>query len=272
MTQEPTSIQSLQRAFEILEILSLHPSGITLTDLAGVSGLSKSTVHRFLSSLCSLGYATKDEFHGKYRLTLRMYEIGGRVVHALGILDIAPPIIEQLVEKSQETVHLVLQEGSNVVYILKRNPSTSVINMASGVGNRAPMYCTGVGKAILAYLPLEEIRNIWQSSQIIPYTDTTICTLDELQRELAQVRARGIAFDNEEHEKGISCIAAPIFDYLKHPKYALSVSFPIFRMTPEKRENLIQIVQNAAQKISLILGSRQSSSSENTPVIPIYEE
>ena len=155
------SIQSLQRAFNILEFLSNYPYGAALTEISVASGLSKSTTHRFLTSLADLGYVVKNSSE-KYQLTLRMFEIGGRAVRALDIVETARPILDRMAEATKETVHLVVRDGNQIVYIYKRHLSAIPINMSSLVGNCSPIYCTGVGKAIFAYLPEEETPDIAQ--------------------------------------------------------------------------------------------------------------
>ena len=180
MEQTSKPIQSLHRAFEILELLSECPSGMALTVLAQQTGLSKSTTHRFLSSLREMGYVAQDANTGKYRQTLRMFEIGSRSVRALSILEIARPYLHDLMEKTGETVHLVTHEHDKVLYIYKNSYISDVpFNTGSLIGNCSPLYCTGVGKAILANLPASKVEQIWESSSIIQYTKNTIVSLDD---------------------------------------------------------------------------------------------
>lgn len=254
MNQSQNPIQSLSRAFHILEILSDHPRGISLTELAKCVDLSKSTVHRFLVSLSECGYVYKENSSGKYRLTLRMFEIGSRAVHALSILEIARPHLDHLAEVTNETVHLVLHEGTQVVYIYKYNLTTAAINIGSETGNCSPIYCTGVGKAILAHLPPEEISNIWKQCNIVRYTENTITDFDDMLAELARIRRYNYAQDNEEHEHHISCIAAPIFDFSGRPRYALSITAPTVRMPEDRRQEFIRLVQEVSMEISSLMG------------------
>ena len=255
MEQTSKPIQSLHRAFEILELLSECPSGMALTVLAQQTGLSKSTTHRFLSSLREMGYVAQDANTGKYRQTLRMFEIGSRSVRALSILEIARPYLHDLMEKTGETVHLVTHEHDKVLYIYKNSYISDVpFNTGSLIGNCSPLYCTGVGKAILANLPASKVEQIWESSSIIQYTKNTIVSLDELKNELNRIRSRGYAMDNEEHEPGVSCVAVPIFDFSGAPKYAMSVTAPTVRLDEEKRAECIGLLQRASREISKLLG------------------
>lgn len=254
MNQNTNPIQSLSRALNILEILSDHPRGLALTELAKHVDLSKSTVHRFLVSLSESGYVYKESSTNKYRLTLRMFEVGSKAVHSLNILEIARPWLDHLAEVTNETIHLVLHENTNVVYIYKYNITTAAINIASEIGNCSPIYCTGVGKAILAHLPPDEIARIWNESNIIRYTENTITEYEDMLVELARVRRYNYAQDNQEHERSVSCIAAPIFDYSGRPKYALSITAPTVRMTESRRQEFIRKVQEVSLELSSLMG------------------
>lgn len=252
------SIQSLQRAFNILEFLSNSPYGAALTEISVASGLSKSTTHRFLTSLADLGYVVKNSSE-KYQLTLRMFEIGGRAVRALDIVEAARPILDRMAEATKETVHLVVRDGNQVVYIYKRHLSAIPINMSSLVGNCSPIYCTGVGKAIFAYLPEEERREIWNSCNIQRFTPNTITDFQAMEEELQRVRDRGYAIDNEEHELGIYCIAIPIFDHACNPKYAISITFPHVRLSDELRDRSLKLLYSASLELSRLCGLSTSS-------------
>lgn len=252
------SIQSLQRAFNILEFLSTYPYGAALTEISVASGLSKSTTHRFLTSLADLGYVVKNS-SDKYQLTLRMFEIGGRSVHALDIVATARPILDRMAEATKETVHLVTRDGNQVVYIYKRRLSSFSSNMGSLVGNCAPIYCTGVGKAIFAYLPEEERREIWASCDLQRFTPNTITDFQAMEEELQRVRERGYAFDNEEHELGIYCIAIPIFDHTCYPKYAISISFPQVRLNDELQDKSLKLLYSASLELSELCGLSTNS-------------
>lgn len=161
-------------------------------------------------------------------LTLRLFEVGSRVSTALNLLTAAKPMLDELAADCQEVVHLVERDNSDVIYIYKAEPARPLVRMASYVGCRNPMYCTGVGKSILAYLPDEEVIKVWDSSEIHTYTEKTITDLDTLRSSLERVRRLGYAVDDEEHEPGVRCVAAPIFNWSDHPVAAVSISAPGF--------------------------------------------
>ncbi|MEM1486349.1 IclR family transcriptional regulator [Oscillospiraceae bacterium PP1C4] len=256
MENQP-GVQSLERAFDLIENLSLNPDGMQLMELSAATGLHKSTVHRLLASLAALGYIKKDENTGKYRLTLKLFELSGRVVDSIDVLEIAKAPLEQLRNTTQEAVHLVVREGIDIVYVHKVDSKNSSIRMFSRIGMRRPMYCTAVGKSILATMSDEEVMRIWERSNIIRYTQHTIVDLGSLFRELDEIRRRGYALDNEENELGVRCIGAAVLDYTGRGRAALSISAPIGRMTDERIQVLAADILAARAWISAEMGYKQ---------------
>jgi DNA-binding IclR family transcriptional regulator len=248
-------VQSIDRALDIVEALSVQPHGMLLKDLSAEVGLHVSTTHRLLASLVSRGYVQKDIETGKYRLTVRLFEIGSRAISGMNLVSISRPYLEQLAAGTGETVHLVARNNDEVVYLYKEDRRESVIHMASFVGLRSPMYRTAVGKSILALLPEEEVRRIWDRSVIEPLTPNTIVRYDDLLENLAIVRQRGWAMDNEENELGVLCIAAPIKDFTNTPIGAISISAPAARMTFSTCERFALKVIASTNAISRALGA-----------------
>ena len=135
----------------------------------------------------------------------------------MSLVSVARPFLERLADATNETIHLVARNRDEVVYLYKEDNNNSVTCMSSFVGKRNAMYCTGVGKCIMAYLPEEEVRGIWDRTAITAYTPKTIVEYPALLIELEQIRKNGFGLDNEEHEVGIMCIAAPVLDYSASP-------------------------------------------------------
>ena len=148
---EKSGVQSVERIFQLIEHLAAHPTGVSLQRLAEETGLAKSTVHRLLASLVGLGYVVQDEENGHYRLTLKMFELSSGIVDSMDIMGVAKAHLERLSQRTGEAVHLVIRDGRDIVYIYKTE--SGPMRMSSRVGLRSPLYCTGVGKAILATLP-----------------------------------------------------------------------------------------------------------------------
>lgn len=183
---EKSGVQSVERIFQLIEHLAAHPTGVSLQRLAEETGLAKSTVHRLLASLVGLGYVVQDEENGHYRLTLKMFELSSGIVDSMDIMGVAKAHLERLSQRTGEAVHLVIRDGRDIVYIYKTE--SGPMRMSSRVGLRSPLYCTGVGKAILATLPGDELEDIWTHSNVQKLTDKTITDLEELRSQLVEVR------------------------------------------------------------------------------------
>ena len=249
-TENVSGLQSADRLFQIMELLSVHGRGLPLSEICKQTGLPKGTASRMLSALIAHGYAAQDVENRKYRLTMRMFQIGSRVADSTGILRAAQPYLDDLAQRSKETVHLVTRMDHEVLYLYKEDGGAGYVRMASYVGLHNPMYCTGVGKSILAYLPEEELRSIWNSSEIVAYTDKTIIRLEDMLRETAQIRRQRYALDMEEHEEGVRCIAAPILDANGNPVAAISLSAPTLRLEDARIKELVPMVLETVEKIA----------------------
>ena len=249
-----TPVQSIDRVLDIIEVLSENPSGMTLTDLASCANLHTSTAHRLLSSLSTRGYAIKNPDTGRYKLTLRIFEIASRVANSSNLLTLSRPILERLQHNTNETVHLVVPDGADVVYLYKESDGTLDVRMGSTIGLRSPMYCTGVGKSILASMSSSKFKAVWEQSNPIQHTASTIIDESKMMAECRKIRALGYATDREEHESGVCCVAAVVKNCFDRPVAAISISLPSFRFTEEAEKNLSSLVKLAAEEISINLG------------------
>lgn len=254
MATNGSPVQSINRVFDIIEALSTVSHGMLLTDLSAKVGLHVSTTHRLLSALVSRGYVQKDTETGKYRLTMRLFDVGSRVVGGLNLVSVSRPFLEHLADFTGEIIHLVVRNGDEVVYLYKEDSSNTIIRMASFVGLRSPMYCTAVGKSIMAHLPEDEARAIWDRTIVTAFTPHTIIHFSDLLLELEQIRLQGYAVDRQEHELGVFCVAAPIFDYSGTPIGAISASAPASRMEPSRVEAFAQQIIISANGITNLLG------------------
>ncbi len=249
-------VQSVERTFTIINALSQAPDGAPLSELTSVTALNKSTVHRLLNSLMMLGYVSQDGRTGRYQLTIKMFEVGSRVIDKLDVNVISRPYLEKLSAETGEAVHLVVRDGNDIVYIFKEDSGigSSSVRMSSRVGLRSPMYCTAVGKSILAELPLDEVENIWKTSKIVKHTPNTITSFEDLKEQLKIIRDRGYAIDNEENELGVRCVGACLLDYSKNIAGAFSVSVPISRMDDNRLREISELVLKTRKDICSLLG------------------
>lgn len=252
MPEEKSGVQSVERIFTIIEVLASQPRGMSLQALAKTAGLAKSTAHRLLSSLITLGYAMQDEMTGQYKLTLKMFELSSGIVSEMDVLSVAKPHLDRLAARAGEAIHLVVRDGVDVVYIYKAE--TGGMRMGSRVGLRSPMYCTGVGKAILSTLPYEEIRQVWEASHRERLTPHTIVDIHELLGQLKLIRSRGWAVDDEENELGIRCVALALPSPGGRAEAAFSITSLVPNMSDERLEALARTALLARKDIMRDMG------------------
>jgi DNA-binding IclR family transcriptional regulator len=243
----------LDRALGILEVLSAEGPDLSLGEVSEKLGLHKSTAHRLIMVLERYKLIERNSVNGRYRLGLKLFEFGTRAVSQLDLRERARPFLERLVLETSETVHLCILDETEVVYLDKVEPARSV-RMASSVGRRNPAYCTAVGKAIMAYLPEPQVEAIIHKQGLKSVTANTITSLHELKAELAAIRERGYAVDNEEIEEGVRCVGCVVRNFSGEPVAAISVSGPAFRVTRDKVKSLSHPVIAAAKALSAELG------------------
>lgn len=246
-------VQSVERALTILEILSHYNNGLGVTELSEKVNLHKSTVYRLLSTLIEKGYVMQDEETNKYKITLKLFEIGNKKVESMDLLSLSKPYTRKLMESVNEVVHLVVRDKNEIIYIDKVE-ANNTIRMSSSVGKRYPMYCTANGKAILAHLPNSKLFEIWNNSKVKKNTKNTITDIGVLIEQLKIIKEKGYAIDNEECEIGVVCVGAPIFNRFGEIEGAVSISGPSIRMTDEKKEIVVKVVTKCAHLISKELG------------------
>jgi DNA-binding IclR family transcriptional regulator len=249
---EKTGVQSIERIFSIVEILAAHPRGAALQTVAGESGLAKSTAHRMLSSLVALGYALQDGVTGQYRLTLKMFELSSAVVNEMDVLSTARPYLDRLAARTGEAVHLVIRDGVDVVYLYKAE--SGGLRIGSRIGLRSPMYCTGVGKAILSTLSAEEVEQVWKQTRRKAATPHTITRLPDLLAQLEQTRRRGWAVDDEENELGVRCVALALPGPGGKAAAAFSVTSLVPNMSEDRMRKLAETALLARQDILRDMG------------------
>lgn len=252
-TESKNPIQVVDRIFQLIETMSMT-GPIGLIELSNMLNLHKSTTHRLLNSLVYMDYVKQDEGTSKYLLTFKLLEVANRSLDHTDIFAIAHRYLKKLSMQTGETIHLVQKEGTEAVYIDKVESSVNSVRMVSKVGSKIPLYCSGVGKAMLAYMTDDEITQIWERSVIHELTPYTITTLEGLMERLKEVRKNGYALDDEENEEGVRCIAACILDYKGRAKHAFSLSAPKSRMEDAKIKELIPYILQLKEELSKEFG------------------
>lgn len=250
-------IQSVVRALKVLELFTEDDTSLGLKEITERVGLSKPTVFRILSTLKKMDYIEQDPKSGKYMLGLKVFEVGSAFINKMSLRSFAMPLIQELVDKCNETVHLAILDKGEIIYIDKID-GTQTIRMMSAVGKRAPAHCTSVGKAILSYKSSEELDNILADIKMVKLTKNSIADKKKLKRELRQIKNQGYAIDNEELEIGLKCVGVPIFDYHGDAVGGISVSGPSTRFTSERlKDGLIPLIIETAEKISRRMGYKR---------------
>ena len=244
------SVKAVTKTVRILELLA-ERDGVGVTEIALHTATSKATAYRFLATLQRLGYIRQDRATERYSLTLKLFELGSLVRSRRSLVDEVHPTLQAVAAGTGETVHLAMLEAGHLVYVAKiESQRTLKVSMQSRVGSAAPIYCTGLGKAMLAGLAPDQVERILAQTELVAHTPNTLTDPSAIERELATIRAQGYAVDNEEHERGVTCIAAPVVDRSNVVVAAVSVSVPSIRMTAEAFERYRTEVVTAARTLS----------------------
>ncbi len=252
-------VQTIERVSSILDILAQSAQGISIRELSSAIGLPKGTTHRLLSSLIYFGYVRQEPTTRNYFLGLKFVELGQTLLSQLDLRKVAEPFLRGLAERTAETIHLVILDRNEIVYIDKmetENPSG--LKMASRIGLRNPAHSSAVGKMILASFSEGELQSFFRENALVKRTENTITDPGQLREHLKTVQKQGYAVDDEENEKGIRCVAAPIFNEIGKTVAAISITAPAFRVTRKSiQETLKREVMATALRISERLGYRE---------------
>jgi IclR family acetate operon transcriptional repressor len=242
---------SLRRALDVLAAIALAcESGSlpNLTEVAANSGVNRSTVSRLLQPLIDVRLVEQDAETDRYRLGPHTARLGQIYLQHLEVNDVAGPVLQALVDESQETAHLGVRDETDVVYVDKHESPLSV-RTGSRIGSRQPLYSTAMGKVLLAYAA-RPVFDAMVRKGLPRRTATTITDPDALRAEIDRVRADGYAIDDQENELGIRCIGVPVFDHRGAVVAAISLSGPATRMTVERLKELSPFVMSAAAGVS----------------------
>ncbi len=245
-------VQSIDRAVAILECFSENKRELKLSDIANMLDLNKSTVHGILNTLKYHRFIEQDEINQKYRLGTRFIVYSDLVVNSMDIINISYPVIEKLCEKIEETVHIAMLDGHDVVFIDKKECNKS-IKTSTKIGARVKAYSTADGKIILCYLGKDKLKDCLPRN-LKKLTPNTITDKQLFLEELNKIKKNGYAVDYEETVLGLVGIAAPIFDYTDSVKYSLSATVPSVRINEDKIKGYIEIIKTAANEISSRIG------------------
>ncbi|MCF3963154.1 IclR family transcriptional regulator [Streptomyces fuscigenes] len=245
-------VQSLERAFDLLERMADAGGEVGLSELSASSGLPLPTIHRLMRTLVACGYV-RQQTNRRYALGPRLIRLGESASRLLGTW--ARPYLARLVDETGETANMALLDGDEVVYVAQV-PSRHSMRMFTEVGRRVLPHSTGVGKALLAHLPADEVRDLLARTGMPAATDRTITTPDRFLAALDEVRATGYAVDDNEQEVGVRCLAVPIPG--SPTAAAISISGPAGRVTEAATGRIVPVLQEVAGALSEVLTNASS--------------
>jgi DNA-binding IclR family transcriptional regulator len=246
------NIASLEKGIKILELLAAHGE-LSVSEAARLMDTNRAGSHRFISTLKDLGYVEKNS-HNKYQPTLKILALSQKVADRFEIRRMAKPYMHRLSMMYKETINLGLFKNQEIIHIDKID-SLEVLRMDSALGDKAPAYCTGLGKSILAFLPDHELAHYLDTVERKPLAPNTITDKEQFLAELARIRQNRYAVDDEEMTIGLRCIGAPIFDHNHYPAYAISISGPAMRLTHRALEEMKSNILKVSEDLSLKMGS-----------------
>lgn len=245
-------VQSVGRALSILEILADGPGELGVTDLGRRLGVHKATASRLVATLAERGLVERNPATDKYRLGFGLVHLAGATLAGLDLVRQARPILEDLAERTRETVNLAVLDGERVLNIDQITGTRSIVSV-SWVGKRTPYHCTSNGKVLVAFLPQAEQERLL-SLPLERTTPHTIVDPDRLRAQLVEVRTRGYAQTEEELEEGLNAVAAPVRRADGEVVAAVSVAGPAFRMRPAELPRIARMTMDAAAAVSRRMG------------------
>jgi len=245
------SAKALVKGVALIDLVAASKNSLRQTDLIDESGLPRATATRLLDALCEL-YVLRVDRHGYYELGPRVAAWGQEYMNNLDIARLGMDLVEDLVKLSNETSFMGVRDGSNVLYVAAVN-SPQAVRPSARVGSRNPLHSTGIGKALLAFAPEKE-RDSLLAGELVRRTENTITDREQLDRHLAEIRARGYSTDDIENEEGVRCVAAPVRDRHGDVVAAISVSAPAYRFGDPQIAEIAPHVLRAAGELSFRLG------------------
>jgi IclR family transcriptional regulator, acetate operon repressor len=249
-----SSVQAIDRGLGVLAVIA-GSDGLTLTDLGQRAGLAPSTAHRILSSLEARKFVFHDEERGLWLIGVGAFEVGSAFLRNRRLSSIGRGVMHALMEATEETVNLGIEDDGEVVFI-SQVEGHSALRAFFRAGSRAPIHASGVGKALLAEMPDDRVREILYKRGLAKFTERTLVAPADLFQALAASARRGWAIDDEERNLGMRCVAAPVFNEYAEAIAGISVSGPTVRITPERAAELGPLVKRAAEEITASIGGR----------------
>ena len=248
-------VQSLGRAFAILEQVARHREGIGLAELSKLVGLHNSTTFHLAKTMVSLGYIRQEKDSKRYRVGRPLFALAASALDEIEMVNFATPIMEELSRETGESSHFAVRMGDAVV-VIARTSGPGAFQLTDRVGVVRPAHCTALGKIILAALRPDQLKRFLERVELKPSTKKSITEPSALLREIAEVRRRAIAFDDGEFNPEVRCLAVPVYNFTGDVVGALGISGPLWRMTDQVLPGRAKTVQAAASRLSNEFGAK----------------
>jgi DNA-binding IclR family transcriptional regulator len=245
-------VQSLGRAFAILEEVARHREGIGLADLSKLVGLHNSTAFHLAKTLVGLGYIRQEQESKRYRIGPPLFTLAASALDEIEMVNLAKPVLEDLSYETGESSHFSVRMGDAVV-VIARTGGPGAFQLADRVGVVRPAHCTALGKILLASLNEEQLRRFFERADLKPWTEKSITEIPALFREIAEVRRTGVASDEGEFNSEVRCLAVPVHDFTGQVIGAIGISSPIWRQA--NRAQKTKLLQAAACRLSRAFGA-----------------
>lgn len=254
--------QSLGKALQIFEVLAVRTAPMRLQELARELHMPESTLLRFLNTMIDFGYVAKDPQNSRYGLTLKLAQLGSQVHSNYPYQRIIHPYLEEVSRELQEPVSMSVEQDGSVVYVDTVDGPDHMLRTLQRIGKAAPMHSTGAGKVLLQNYSSSLLERYVESKGLPAFTENTITRADLFFEELQAVKKRGFAYDNEECELGVRCVAFPIKDFSGKNVAAMSISAPVSRLSSEKEERVIEVLRDVSRRVSERLGWKSDEAAE----------
>jgi len=248
-------IQSLGRAFSILEEVARHREGISLADLGRMVGLHNSTTFHLARTMVSLGYLRQEKDSKRYRVGRPLFALAAGALDEIEMVNVATPLLEELSRDTGESGHFAIRMGDAVV-VIARTSGPGAFQLTDRVGVVRPAHCTALGKIILASLRPDQLKRFIERVELKPSTEKSITSVPALTREIAEIKRTGIAFDDGEFNPEVRCIAVPVMNFTGQVIGALGISGPIWRLSNQALQGHAKVVRAAANRLSIEFGAK----------------
>ncbi len=247
-------VQSLGRAFSILEEVARHREGIGLAELSKRVGLHNSTTFHLAKTLVTLGYMRQERDSKRYRVGRPLFALAASALDEIEMVNLATPILEDLSRETGESGHFAVRMGDSVV-VIARTSGSGAFQLTDRVGVVRPAHCTALGKIILASLRPDQLKRFLERVDLKPSTGKSITEPAVLLREITEIRRSAIAIDDGEYNAEVRCIAVPVYNFTGDVIGALGISGPIWRMSDQVLKSRAKLVQTAAARLSAEFGA-----------------